>query len=76
MEEKFRLNAELEDTLKYDIIDEKAMDFIDFIDDLVISCELCDRDPESVRLPGHRGKSELGNEIEKVYYQIQKLLEE
>jgi len=76
LQEKLELNDELSDKLQCDIIDEKAAKFTDFLDNLSISCEVCDRNPESCRLPGHISESELRNEIEEAYLQIQKFLEE
>lgn len=75
MQEKLELNHELSDKLQCDIINEKAANFTDFLDNLSISCEVCDRNPESCRLPGHISESELRNEIEEAYLQIQKFLE-
>ena len=75
LEEKLELNDELSDKLQCDIIHEKAASFTDFLDNLSISCEVCDRNPESCRLPSHISESELRNEIEEAYLQIQKFLE-
>jgi hypothetical protein len=74
LEEKLELNEELSNTLQFDVIHEKAANFTDF--HLSTSCEVCDRNPESCRLPGHISESELRKEIEKNYLQIQKFLEE
>lgn len=76
LEEKLELNDELSNTLGYDIIHEKAANFTEFLDNLSTSCEVCDRNPESSRLPGHISESELRKEIEETYRQIQKFLEE
>ena len=76
MQEKLELNGELSDKLQCDIIDEKVANFTNFLDDVSISCEICDRNPESCRLPGAISESELRNEIEEAYLQIQKFLEE
>ena len=59
LQEKLELNHELSDKLQCDIIHEKAANFRDFLDNLSISCEVCDRNPESCRLPGHISESEL-----------------
>lgn len=48
----------------------------DFLDNLSISCDVCDINPESCRLLGHLSESELRKEIEETYLQIQKFLEE
>jgi hypothetical protein len=76
LEEKLELNEELSNTLQFDVIHEKADNFTDFLDNLSISCEVCDRNPASCRLPGHISDSELRKEIEETYLQIQKFLEE
>lgn len=76
LQEKRELNNKLADKLQCDIIHEKATNFTDFLDDVSISCEVCDRNPESYRLPGEISESELRNEIEEAYLKIQKLLEE
>ena len=47
LKEKLELSEELSNnTLQYDDIHEKASKFIDFLDDVSISCEVCDRNPE------------------------------
>lgn len=76
LEEKLELNDKLSKKLQYDIIHEKAANFTDFLDDVTISCEVCDRNPEFCRLPGEISESELRNEIEEAYLQIQKFIEE
>ena len=76
LEEKRELNDELSNKLQCDIIHEKADSFTDFIDNLSTSCEVCDRNPKSYRLPGHISENELRKEIEETYLQIQKFLEE
>ena len=45
--------------IHYNILDEKATDFTDFLDDLSITCEVCDRSPEPYQLQGHISESEL-----------------
>ena len=76
LEQKLELNGKLSDKLQCDIIHEKAANFTDFLDDVSISCEVCYRNPESCRLPGAISESELRNEIEEAYFQIQKFIEE
>jgi transcriptional regulator of heat shock response len=76
LEEKLELNEELSNKLQCDIIHEKAANFTEFLDNLSTSCEVCDRNPESCKLPGHISESELRKEIEETYLQIQKFLEE
>nr|YP_009029003.1 hypothetical protein [Cylindrotheca closterium]AGH28543.1 hypothetical protein [Cylindrotheca closterium] len=76
LQEKRELNNKLADKLQYDIIHEKATNFTDFLGDVSISYEVCDRNPASCRSPGDISESELRNEIEEVYLKIQKLLEE
>ena len=76
MEEKLELNDELWDKLQCNVIHEKVANFTDFLDNLSTSCKICDRNPESCRLPDHISESELLKEIEKTYLQIQKFLEE
>ena len=76
LEEKLELNDEFSNKLQCDIVHEKAANFTDFLDNLSTSCEVCDRNPESCRLPGHISESELRKEIEETYLQIQKFLEE
>ena len=73
---KLELNDKLSDKLQCDVIHEKAAIFTDFLDNLPTSCELCDRNPESCRLPNHIGENELRIEIAETYIQIQKFLEE
>ena len=75
LNEKLELNQELLDELKFDLIHEKSKDFTDFLDDLSLSCEMCDRSAESYRLPGYISESELRNEIKQTYLQIEKFLE-
>ena len=75
LEEKLELNDELSDKLQCDVIHEKAANFTDFLDNLSTSCEVCDGNTESCKLPGHRSESELRKEIEETYLQIQKFLE-
>jgi len=67
LQEKLELNNELSDKLQCDIIHEKAANFKDFPDNLSISCEVCDRNSESCRLPGHISENKLRNEIEEAY---------
>ena len=67
MQEKLELNNELSDKLQCDIIHEKAANFKDFPDNLSISYEVCDRNSESCRLPGHISENKLRNEIEEAY---------
>ena len=76
LNEKLELNEELSDELQFDLIHEKATNFTDFLDDLSISCEVCDRNSESYRLPGHISESELQKEIKQTYFQIEKFIEE
>lgn len=76
LEEKLELNDELSNKLRFDIIHEKAFNFTEFLDNLSTCCEVCDRNPESCRLPGHISESELRKEIEETYLQIQKFLKE
>ena len=76
MEEKLESNDKLSNKLQCDIINEKAANFTEFLDNLSTSCEVCDRNPESYRLPGHISESELRKEIEETYLQIEKFLEE
>ena len=76
LQEKRELNNKLADKLQCDIIHEKATNFTDFLGDVSISCEVCDRNPASCRSPGDISESELRNEIEEAYLKIQKLLEE
>lgn len=76
LEEKVKLNSELSDKFLSYPIHQKALSFTDFIDNLYIACEVCDRSPISYRQPGDISESELRKEIQKTYLQIQKLLEE
>ena len=75
MQNKLELNNELSDELRCDIIQEKVANFTDFLNNLSIFCEVCNRNPEPCRLPGDISESELRNEIENTYLQIQKFLE-
>ena len=74
--EKLELNNGLLNKLRCDIIDEKAANFREFLDNLSIFCEVCDKNSESCRLPDHISKSELWKEIEETYLQMQEFLEE
>jgi hypothetical protein len=76
LEEERLLNDELSDESKRNDIHEKATNFTVFLDDLSTGCEVCDRNPECCRLPGHISEGELRKEIEETYLQIQKFLEE
>lgn len=77
LEEKLELSEELSNTLLHsDNIHEKACDFTDFLDDLSIACEVCDRNPDLLRLPGHIGETEFRKEVEETFFELQKLLKE
>jgi len=76
LEEKLKLNEELSDTLQFDVIHEKASEFTDFLGDASISCEVCDRNPEPCRLSGHIGETEFRKEVEEIFFELQKFLEE
>ena len=76
LEEKLELNEELSNTLQFDVIHEKASNFTDFLDNLSTSCEVCDRNPEPCRLPGHIGETEFRKEVEENFFELQKFLEE
>ena len=75
LEAKRELSEELTSEFQSDIIHEKAGNFTDFLDDLSVSCEVCDRGPESYIEPGDISESELRTEIQETYLQIQKFLE-
>jgi hypothetical protein len=76
LEEKLELSEELSNTLQFDVIDEKAANFTDFLDNLSTSCEVCDRNPKSCRLPGHIGETEFQKEVEENLFELQKFLKE
>ena len=79
LEEKRELNKIFLDEsneLTFNVIHEKSLRFTDFLYDLLISYELCDRSPECVRLAGHIVENQLRTEIKKIYLQIQEFLEE
>jgi len=77
LEEKLELTEELSNnTLEPDSIHEKASKFTDFLDDLSIACEVCDRSPEPYILPGHIGETEFRKEVEQTFFEFQKFLEE
>ena len=76
LEEKLELSEELSNTLQSYNIHKKARKFTDFLDDLSISCEVCDRNPEPCRLPGHIGETEFRKEVEENFFELQKFLEE
>lgn len=59
LEEKLELNDELSNKLQFDSIQEKAANFTEFLDNLSTFCEVCDRNPESCRLPGDISENEL-----------------
>lgn len=63
MKEKLELSEELSNNR----IHEKASKFTDFLNDLSISCEVCDRNPEPYRLPGHRGGIEFRKKLKKIF---------
>ena len=75
LEEKLELTDELSNKLQCDIIHEKSANFTEFLDNLFTSCEVCDRNRESYRLPGHISESELRKEVEETYLQLEKCLE-
>ena len=77
LEKKLELSEELSNnTLEFDGIHEKASKFTDFLDDLAIACEVCDRDPEPFRLPGHIGETEFRKEVEENFFELRKFLKE
>ena len=77
LEEKLELTEELSNnTLESDYIHEKASKFTDFLDDLSIACEVCDRSPEPYILPGHIGETEFRKEVEENFSELQKFIEE
>ena len=77
LNEKLELSEKLSNnSLQSDDIHEKASKFTDFLDDLSISCEVCDRNPEPCRLPGHIGETEFRKEVEENFFELQKFLEE
>ena len=73
LEEKLELTDELSNKLH--IIYEKSANFTEFLDNLFTSCEVCDRNRESYRLPSHISESELRKEVEETYLQLEKCLE-
>lgn len=76
LQKKLELNGELSDKVQCDIIPERVANFTDFLDDVSISCEVCDRNPGSCQLPGAISESELRNAIEEAYLQLHKFFEE
>lgn len=80
LEEKLQLNDDLSyDPLLSDslcTIDPKADRFTDFLDDLLLTCEICDRNPEPFRLRGYIGEMELREQIRETFFDLQKFLEE
>lgn len=76
LKERLQLSEELSDTSQFDSINEKASKFTDFLDNVSISCDVCDRSSEPDRLPGHIGETEFQKEVEEVFFELQKFLEE
>ena len=76
LNEKRVLNDELADEVLLDTLHQKAYDFTDFLDNLSDSCEVCDRSDEPWRPRYNISESQLRDEIEETYLQLQKFLEE
>ena len=67
MQKEPKLNDEFSNKSQSDITHEKVVNFTDFLENLSISREVCNRDPEFCRLPYHISESELKNEVEEIY---------
>jgi hypothetical protein len=80
LEKKLKLNEDLSaDTILSDsfcTIGPKADRFTDFMDDLLLTCEICDRNPEPFRLRGYISEMELREQIRETFFELQKFLEE
>ena len=60
--------------LNNNLINEKAKEFAIFIEDLELSFEILDTNPEPYRVPDSIGEYELRKEIERAYVQINDFL--
>jgi hypothetical protein len=69
LEEKLKLNEKLSDTLRFAVIHEKALDFTDFLDNLSTSCEVCNRNPEFSKPPGHIGQTKFRKGVEENFFE-------
>lgn len=65
-----------ENVLENDIFDKVSEDFTSLVDDVIISCDICDPTPEPYRLPHHIGETEFRQEIQELFLMLQKLVEE
>jgi hypothetical protein len=75
LKEEFELSEELSNnTLQSYEIHKKASKFTDFFNDLSISCEVCDRNPEPFRLPGHIDETKLRKEVEENFLNYKNFL--
>ena len=78
-QEKVKLNDDFASTnaLEIDNIHEKADRFTNFVDDILLSYDLCDPtlEPE-IRLPGHITETEFKQEVKDNFLDLQKFLED
>ena len=54
------------------IIDERFSKFSDILDDISVSCNICDRSADEDRLANHISELELSQEIEEAILELQK----
>ena len=79
-EERGRVNGEVLDILESNLIllepDEKSLDFLDFIQQILEYCEIYNPDPEPFRHEYELDETEFRDSIEETYLQMQKFLKE
>lgn len=80
LDQKRKLNDALVDTLPISSISKKSQEFSDLIDYLSLCCQIIDRTgldfKQCVPLSHNLYKIEFRNEFEKVFFELQKLLQE